>query len=45
MHAMSFAMKQAHLQAVAFGRKAVAHVDGMTPARFDLLHLAELSAG
>jgi DNA-binding MarR family transcriptional regulator len=39
MHAMSFALKRAHLQAVAFGRKAVGHIEGMTPARFDLLYL------
>jgi DNA-binding MarR family transcriptional regulator len=39
MHAISFALKRGHLQAVAFGRTAIAHVEGMTPARFDLLYL------
>jgi DNA-binding MarR family transcriptional regulator len=39
MHAMSFALKRAHLRAVAFGRKAIGHVEGMTPSRFDLLYL------
>jgi DNA-binding MarR family transcriptional regulator len=38
MHALSFALKRAHLQAVAFGRGIIGHVEGMTPARFDLLY-------
>jgi DNA-binding MarR family transcriptional regulator len=38
MHAISFQLKRAHLQAVAFGRVAVAKVGRMTPARFDLMY-------
>ena len=38
MHPITFGLKRAHLQAVAFGRKAVKKVKGMTPARFDLLY-------
>jgi DNA-binding MarR family transcriptional regulator len=39
MHAVSFVLKRAHLQNVAFGKKALKKVPGMTPARFDLLYL------
>ena len=38
MHPITFGLKRAHLQAVAFGRKSVKKVRGMTPARFDLLY-------
>ena len=38
MHAISFRLKRAHLQAVAFARRAVAKIPGMTPARFDALY-------
>ena len=38
MHPITFGLKRAHLQAVAFGRKAVKKVKGMTPVRFDLLY-------
>jgi DNA-binding MarR family transcriptional regulator len=38
MHSVSFQLKRAHLQAVAFGRQAVRKVKNMTPARFDLLY-------
>jgi DNA-binding MarR family transcriptional regulator len=39
MHAVSFALKRAHLRAVAYGLEVVEDVRGMTPARFDLLYL------
>jgi DNA-binding MarR family transcriptional regulator len=39
MHAVSFALKRAHLRAVAYGLEVVERVRGMTPARFDLLYL------
>lgn len=39
MHSIMFALKRAHLTTVAAGQEAVAKVDGMTPARFDLLCL------
>lgn len=39
MHCIMFALKRAHLMTVAAGQKAVEKVEGMTPARFDLLCL------
>jgi DNA-binding MarR family transcriptional regulator len=39
MHPLSFLQKRAHLCAVARGREMFAHVEDMTPARFDLLYL------
>jgi DNA-binding MarR family transcriptional regulator len=39
MHAVSIALKRAHLRAVAFGKEVAKNVPGMTPARFDLLYL------
>jgi DNA-binding MarR family transcriptional regulator len=39
MHPLSFLQKRAHLCAVARGREMFAHVEEMTPARFDLLYL------
>jgi DNA-binding MarR family transcriptional regulator len=44
MHPVSFRLKRAHLCAVAFGRKAVERVGGMTPARFDVLYAIRQSA-
>jgi DNA-binding MarR family transcriptional regulator len=38
MHSITFAFKRAHLQAVAFGKKAVKRINEMTPAGFDLLY-------
>ena len=37
MHPLTFQLKRAHLQSVAFGLSAVKGVEGMTPARFDLM--------
>jgi DNA-binding MarR family transcriptional regulator len=39
MHAVSFGFKRAHWSAVRIGKRALARVEGMTPARFDLLYL------
>jgi DNA-binding MarR family transcriptional regulator len=39
MHALSFGFKRAHWSAVRVGKLVLADVDGMTPARFDLLYL------
>jgi DNA-binding MarR family transcriptional regulator len=39
MHPLSFLQKRAHLCAVARGREMFAHIEDMTPARFDLLYL------
>jgi DNA-binding MarR family transcriptional regulator len=39
MHALSFRFKRAHLTAVKIGKMLVADVEGMTPARFDILYL------
>ena len=38
MHAISFLQKRQHLSAVARGREMFAHIEDMTPARFDLLY-------
>jgi DNA-binding MarR family transcriptional regulator len=39
MHAITFELKRAHLQGVAFGRSVIKkRVKGMTPARFDLMY-------
>ena len=37
MHIVSFYLKRAHLQTVRFGQRVVDKIEGMTPARFDLL--------
>ena len=39
MHAVSFYLKRAHLQTVRFGQRVVDKIEGMTPARFDLMYL------
>jgi DNA-binding MarR family transcriptional regulator len=39
MHAVSAQVKQAHLRAVAFGRRVFRKIPRLTPARFDLLYL------
>jgi DNA-binding MarR family transcriptional regulator len=39
VHPLSFLQKRAHLCAVARGREMFAHIEDMTPARFDLLYL------
>ena len=38
MHFMTFALKRAHLRAIAFVRPWLAHT-AITPARYDILHL------
>lgn len=43
MHALSYLQKRGHLSAVALGRKMFRNVQGMTPARFDLLHVIFLN--
>src|SRR4051812_46109072 len=45
MHTITFACKRAHLQAVAFGVKAVRRIKDMTPAGFDLLYAIRMTAG
>src|SRR5690348_15988419 len=37
MHALTFALKRAHLKNVAFAKGLLWALPGMTPARFDLL--------
>jgi DNA-binding MarR family transcriptional regulator len=39
MHALNFGLKRAHWSAVRRGKEVVAPIEGMTPARFDLLYL------
>jgi DNA-binding MarR family transcriptional regulator len=39
MHALSFGFKRSHWSAVRVGKQVLADIDGMTPARFDLLYL------
>lgn len=39
MHALSFGFKRAHWSAVRVGKRVLEDVEGMTPARFDLLYL------
>src|SRR5689334_4886448 len=39
MHALSFGFKRAHWSAVRVGKQVLEDVEGMTPARFDLLYL------
>jgi DNA-binding MarR family transcriptional regulator len=39
MHALSFGFKRAHWSAVRIGKEVLESVEGMTPARFDLLYL------
>ena len=43
MHALSFRIKRAHLQLVAFGKEAVKRLRDMTPARFDLLYALRMA--
>ena len=38
MHALSFMQKRLHLAATARGREMFAHIEDMTPARFDILY-------
>jgi DNA-binding MarR family transcriptional regulator len=45
MHAVTFATKRAHLGGVAFGKKVVKKVHGMTPARFDLMYVIRTAYG
>jgi len=45
MHIVTFTTKRAHLCGVAFGRRIVKDVHGMTPARFDLLYLIRTTYG
>jgi DNA-binding MarR family transcriptional regulator len=39
MHALSFGFKRAHWSGVRVGKRVLEDVDGMTPARFDLVYL------
>jgi DNA-binding MarR family transcriptional regulator len=39
MHAISFQLKRAHLVTTAFGQRAVKRIEGMTPARYDVVAL------
>ncbi len=39
MHAISFQLKRAHLVTTAYAQRAVEDIDGMTPARYDVLAL------
>jgi DNA-binding MarR family transcriptional regulator len=39
MHALSFGFKRAHWSAVRVGKQVLADIEGMTPARFDLVYL------
>ena len=43
MHSLTFHAKRFHLGAVAFGKKVVAKVKGMTPARFDLMYAIRIT--
>ena len=45
MHPLTFQFKRAHLRGVAFGKKQVARVPDMTPARFDLLYAIRTKFG
>jgi DNA-binding MarR family transcriptional regulator len=44
MHPLAFFQKRAHLCAVARGREMFAHVEDMTPARFDVLYAIYMGA-
>lgn len=39
MHQMTFALKRGHLRTVAAGKEILGGIEGMTPARFDILCL------
>src|SRR5215475_11440027 len=45
MHAVTFSIKRAHLGGVAFGKRVVKKVHGMTPARYDLLYVIRTANG
>ena len=44
MHPLAFLHKRIHLCAVARGREMFAHVEDMTPARFDVLYAIHMGA-
>lgn len=44
MHQMTFQLKRGHLRAVAAGKEIFAKIEGMTPARFDILCLLRQNA-
>src|SRR5262245_57183502 len=45
MHMVTFTTKRAHLGGVAFGKRVVKKVHGMTPARYDLMYLIRTTNG
>jgi DNA-binding MarR family transcriptional regulator len=45
MHQVTFTTKRAHLQGVAFGKRVVKKVHGMTPARYDLMYVIRTAYG
>src|SRR5262249_25098096 len=45
MHMVTFTTKRAHLGGVAFGKRIVKKIDGMTPPRFDLLYVIRKAYG
>lgn len=44
MHEITFRLKRGHLRAVAAGKELLGHIEGMTPARFDILCLLRQKA-